>query len=173
MANQVQPRSAGEALVEIVAVEPFGAGAGDQGSMRGIGADERLIDAADPLQDDELGRGSPGGTTARIAAGARRLVNRRLGTRRRGVSPFGSLKRSRAWDFLRHGRTRQSRTTQRLRVHTATKTSENPPVSLLVRFDACHRGAAWKLVSTQESFSHRHLHNLLRETEKMGSAGGS
>ena len=28
--------------------------------------------------------------------------------------------------------------------------------------------AAWKLVSAQESLSHRHLHNLLRETDKDG-----
>ena len=55
---------------------------------------ERLICAADPVQDDEIGRGRPSRTTTRLtaahvaAAGTLRRVSHRLGKRRRRIFPI-------------------------------------------------------------------------------------
>ena len=106
VANQAYPRSTAEALLKIVAVEGLAARGAEQVAER-IGArhpildrgvrhsfHERLICPAEPVQDDEIGRGSPSRTTTRLtaahitAAGIRRQVGHRLGRRRRRIFPI-------------------------------------------------------------------------------------
>ena len=87
VANQAYLRPTAEALLKIVAVQRLGARGLERIVFERHSFDERLISAADPVEDDEIGRGRPSRTITRrtaahvAVAGTRRrsaIVRRRL-----------------------------------------------------------------------------------------------